>query len=117
MVTIPLDLLNLALAAGLPVLTALVTARLASGALKTLVLVLLTVISTALQGVFDDGGVLPVREFAIATTLQFLLSVGFHFGLLKPTGITGANGLVASAVPAGIGGNDPGGRRVAPPAE
>ena len=104
MVTLPLDILNLVLAAVLPVLTALVTARFASGAVKTLVLVVLTVVSTALQGVFDDGGVLPVREFIIATVLQFLMSVGFHFGLLKPTNVTGAGGLVATAVPAGVGG-------------
>ena len=104
MVTIPLDLLNLLLAAVLPVLTALVTARFASSALKTLVLIVLTVISTALQGVFADSGQLPVREFVIATTLQFLLSVGFHFGLLKPTGITGEAGAVALAVPVGLGG-------------
>lgn len=110
MVTLPLDILNLVLAAVLPVLTALVTARFASGAIKTLVLIVLTVIATALQGVFNDGGMLPVREFIIATTLQFLLSVGFHFGLLKPVNITGAGGAVASAVPQGIGGeaNRPG---------
>lgn len=105
MVTIPLDILNLVLAAILPVLTAVVTARFASGVLKTMVLVMLTVIAQALQGVFDDDGQLPVRAFIIATTLQFLLSVGFHFGLLKPTGVTGADGFVAGSLPQGIGGS------------
>lgn len=104
MVTIPLDVLNLVVAAVLPMIVALVTARFASGAIKTVTLVALTVISTALEGVFSAGGILPVREFIISTTLQFLLSVGFHFGLLKPAGITGESGAVALKVPVGIGG-------------
>ena len=103
MVTLPLDLLNLLLAAVLPMLTALITARFASSAVKSIVLVFLSVIAIALQGVFSDSGILHVREFIVATTLQFLLATGAHFGLLKPTGITGADGVVASSVPAGIG--------------
>lgn len=104
MVTIPLDILNLVLAAVLPILTALITARFANSAVKTLVLVFLTVISTALQQVFADGGDLEWRPFILTTVLQFLMSVGFHFGLLKPTGVTGETGVVAIAVPQGIGG-------------
>ncbi len=104
MVTVPLDVLNLVLAALLPVLTALITARFANSSVKTMVLVFLTVISTSLQQVFDDGGDLEWRPFILTTVLQFLMSVGFHFGLLKPTGVTGAHGLVASSVPQGIGG-------------
>ncbi len=110
MVVLPLDLLNLLLAAVLPVLTALITARWANSAVKTIVLVLLTVIAVALQGVFDDEGILHVREFIIQTSLQFLLAVGAHFGLLKPLSVTGAEGVVAQTVPQGIGGeaNRPG---------
>jgi hypothetical protein len=104
MVTLPLDVLNLVLAAVLPILTALVTARFANSAVKTLVLVFLTVISTALQQVFADDGELVWRPFLMTTCFQFLMSVGFHFGLLKPTGVTGAAGMVATSVPQGIGG-------------
>lgn len=104
MVTVPLDLLNLLLAAVLPIVTALVTARFAQSAVKTLVLVLLTVISTALQQVFDDGGSFEAREFIMTTTYQFIASVALHFGLLKPLAVTGERGIVASSVPAGIGG-------------
>jgi hypothetical protein len=103
MVTIPLDLLNLLLAAALPILTALVTARFASAAWKTVVLAALTVIATSLQQVFDDNGDLHARSFLMTTSLQFLMSVGFHFGLLKPIAVTGDHGLVAQSVPAGIG--------------
>ena len=101
---IPLDVLNMVLAVVLPMLTALVTARFASSQVKTVVLVALTVISTALQRVFDDGGSVNWKQFLMTTGLQFLMSVGFHFGLLKPTGVTGAGGVVASSVPQGVGG-------------
>ncbi len=104
MVTLPLDLLNLLLAAVLPMLTALITARFANSAVKTLVLVFLTVIAVALQGVFQDDGLLEVRPFIIQTSLQFLLAVGAHFGLLKPLSVPGAGGVVATSVPAGVGG-------------
>jgi hypothetical protein len=104
MVVLPLDLLNLLLAAVLPMATALVTARFANSSIKAIVLAALTVIATALQQVFDDGGSFEWRPFLVTTTLQFVLSVGLHFGLLKPTGVTGAGGAIASAVPVGVGG-------------
>ncbi len=103
-VTLPLDVLNLLLAAVLPMLTAVITARFANSSIKSLTLVLLTVISTALQTIFDDGGSFEVRPFLITTVMQFVLSVGLHFGLLKPISITGENGAIASSVPAGVGG-------------
>jgi hypothetical membrane protein len=103
-VHVPLDLLNLLLAVVLPMLTALITARFANSAVKTLVLVALSVIAVALQGVFGDDGILHVREFIYTTSLQFLLAVGAHFGLLKPLNVTGARGVVANTVPQGIGG-------------
>lgn len=105
-VTIPLDVLNLLLAAVLPLLTALVTARFASSALKSITLAALTVIATSLQSVFDSGGGFEIRDYLMTTTLQFLMSVGFHFGLLKPVALTGDHGVVAQKVPAGIGGPD-----------
>lgn len=103
MTTVPLDYLNLLLAVILPILTSLVTARFASSAVKTIVLVALTVISTALQQVFDHDGDLVWRTFLFTTAFQFLASVGFHFGLLKPTNVTGAGGVVATSVPQGVG--------------
>jgi hypothetical protein len=107
MVTLPLDVLNLVLAAVLPILTALVTSRFANSTVKSLVLVFLTVISTALQQVFADDGNLVMRTFLLTTCFQFIMSVGFHFGLLKPTGVTGAGGFVAATVPQGIGAPHP----------
>lgn len=104
MVTVPLDVLNLVLAAVLPVVTALITARFANSSIKTIVLVALTVLATSLQEVFADNGELFWRPFIMTTVLQFLMSVGFHFGLLKPGGITGASGVVAKSVPTGVGG-------------
>lgn len=103
-VTVPLDWLNLTLGAVLPIATALITARFAQSAVKTLVLILLTVISTALQSVLQNSGDLQWHQFLFTTVFQFLISVGLHFGLLKPINITGESGVVAQTVPAGIGG-------------
>lgn len=103
-ITVPLDVLNVVLAVILPMLTALVTARLASSAIKSVVLLGLTVLATALQALFDTGGTFEIDQFLITTTLQFIMAVGLHFGLLKPAALTGANGKVALSVPAGIGG-------------
>lgn len=104
MVVLPLDLLNLLLAAVLPMATALITARFANSSIKSIVLAALTVISTTLQEVFNDNGEFHWRAYLITTTFQFIVSVGLHFGLLKPTGVTGAHGAIASSVPAGVGG-------------
>lgn len=104
MTVIPLDYLNLVLAVVLPVITSLITARFANSTVKTLVLVLLTVISTALQQVFDDNGTIVWKHFLYTTVFQFLGSVGFHFGLLKPTNVTGTGGVISMKVPNGVGG-------------
>lgn len=103
-VLIPLDVLTVILAVILPMLTALVSARFANSSVKTLVLLALTIIATGLQTVFDDGGRFEAGDFVTNAAVQFLMAVGFHFGLLKPTGVTGANGKVAQSVPAGVGG-------------
>jgi hypothetical protein len=105
MVVLPLDLVNLLLAAVLPMVTALVTARFANSSVKALTLAVLTIITTALQQVFNDDGEFFWRAFLITAAVQFTVSVGLHFGLLKPTGVTGGTGAIAGAVPAGIGGS------------
>jgi hypothetical protein len=48
--------------------------------------------------------------------LTFIASVGTHYGLLKPTGVTGTNGAIQVRVPGGIGGSAvaPGAMPVAP---
>lgn len=103
-ITVPLDLLNLVLATLLPILTALVTARFANSAWKSITLLALTVLSTALQEVFNQGGTFDVSQFLYTTVFQFLMSVGLHFGLLKPAKVTGDEGLVSRSVPVGVGG-------------
>jgi small-conductance mechanosensitive channel len=71
----------------LPFLVALVTARLARAGLKAIVLAALA----AVAGFAND-----------ITT--FLIAVGMHFGLWRPTNLTGVNGTVQHKVPQGVGG-------------
>jgi hypothetical protein len=115
MVTIPFDWLNLVLGVVLPMLTALVTARFANAAVKSLVLALLSIIAVALQGILQNGDILHVKPFIYTVAFQFLVAVGAHFGLLKPISLTGTAGAIQTAAPAGIGGQSSMPGNVAPP--
>lgn len=91
----------------LPVITGLATNRLAHPGLKAAVLALLSAVAGLLNELYSVGGDTLAYDWsaglANAVTV-FLLAVGLHFGLLKPTGVTGANGGVQTAVPSGLGG-------------
>ncbi|QJY46638.1 hypothetical protein [Pseudonocardia broussonetiae] len=94
----------------LPILTGLVTARVAHPGLKAVVLAALSAVAGLLNELYSVAGDTTAYDWsaggANAVTV-FLLGVGLHYGLLKPTGITGSEGGVQRAVPAGIGGGHP----------
>jgi stage V sporulation protein SpoVS len=88
---------NAVLAFVLPALVALISRRLASPRVKALLLALLTIIAGILQEIIaNDGGF--EWKAAIGTMLvQFVGAVAIHTGLLKPTGITGKDGVLQRA--------------------
>lgn len=91
----------------LPFLVALVTARLASAGVKAVVLAALAAIAGLVNELYTASGVLADVDWSSAganAITTFLIAVGFHFGLWRPTGITGVNGSVQQAVPQGVGG-------------
>jgi hypothetical protein len=91
----------------LPFLVALVTARLAWAGVKAIVLAVLAAISGLLNELYTASGVLGDVDWSSAganAITTFLIATGFHFGLWKPTNLTGAGGTVQQAVPAGVGG-------------
>lgn len=100
--------LTLLLGVVLPMLVQLVTANVANGGLKAIVLAVLAAIAGLVQALFDVGGDFTVVDwntaFSAALT-TFLLAVGLHFGLLKPVGITGKDNVIGRIVPQGVGGN------------
>jgi hypothetical protein len=86
----------------LPWVTALVTAKEAHPGLKA---VFLLAISTA-TGFLTEYAGNPVYDWklgALGAVEAFVVAVLAHFGLWVPTGVTGANGGIARAVPSGIG--------------
>ena len=97
-------ILYIALGFVLPSLVALVTKRLASGQVKSVVLIALSVIGSVLTELVQTG----LDDFSWKTTLSravtlFYIAVGTHFGILKGA-VTGANGRLAQVVPErGIG--------------
>lgn len=97
-------ILYLALGFVLPSLVALVTKRLASGQVKSVTLIALSVIGSVLTELAQTG----LDDFNWKTTLSravalFYIAVGTHFGILKGA-VTGANGTLAQVAPErGIG--------------
>jgi uncharacterized membrane protein len=104
MVEVDVNWLNIAGSVVLPILTGLVTKRLASSGLKALVLVILSVISGLIQQLVLADGRFETEDFLTSAFVQFLMAVGIHYGLTKPLGVTGTNGVVQQSVPGGVGG-------------
>jgi hypothetical protein len=105
--TVTLSTVYVALAVGtvLPNLTALITARMATSAYKTLVLAVLAVAAGAGQQVLNAHGTFVPKTLALWAAGTFMVSVVTHYGLLKPLGVTGSSGTLARTLPGGLGGN------------
>lgn len=88
--------------AGLPALVAVLAHAKAPKAVKALVLLIL---STA-AGIVVPALSLPHISWTsvgLSVLTAEVTAVASHYGLLKPAGITGSSGLIATKVPTGIG--------------
>jgi hypothetical protein len=95
----------LILASLLSMATAFVTSRFASGHVKALTLLALSIVTSAVAGWQENGATFVVGDVAWTALGLFLTGVLLHFGLLKPVGVTGSDGVIARAVPGGVGGD------------
>ena len=95
-------LLTLAVGTFLSWLTALVTARHAPPGVKAVVLLALSAVAGFLVALQQDQH--DWRTLALGAVEAFTVAVLSHFGLWRPTGLTGADGAIARKVPAGIDG-------------
>lgn len=103
---ITLDWLTVLTGTGLPMLVALVSARVASGGVKATILAALSAVAgflLDLQNVGGDFAAMSLSASASAAVTVFLIGVGAHFGLLKPLAVTGANGGIQTSVQGGVG--------------
>ena len=90
----------------LPILTGLVTAKVASPGVKAVVLLILAAVSGFLVQWLDALNTSTGFDFSQAVFTAgagFITAVALHFGLLKPASITGSTGAVNRLVPGGIG--------------
>lgn len=106
-VTIDPYYLSLLVAVVLPALVALVTKRFASGAVKSLVLLFLTIVLGFVTELQNNGGGPFDLEIAIRNTVvAFVIAVAVHYGLLQPLQITGKDGAIQKATGnVGVGSN------------
>lgn len=106
MVTVYAQWWTLLLGTILPAVVALVRARWGSSRLGALLLVALSVVTAvAAEIVVDSVGDATFSWVDVGErfVLLFVVAVVAHFGLLKPTGITGSDGVIERKVPGGIG--------------
>jgi hypothetical protein len=87
----------------LPVLIALVTAKGGNSAWSAVLLAVFSaataVITAAIQGA--DTGV-DLNSLVLLGLTTFTVAVSAHFGFWKPTGVTGDDGKVRTAIPGGM---------------
>lgn len=91
----------------LPILVAVLTSRVADGAVKAFVLLLLSAVSGYLVSwlsALDNGLAFDFSQASFTAVLGFVVAVAAHFGVWKPGGVTGSGGAVQGAMPGGIGG-------------
>lgn len=113
---IDLDWITLVSGVLLPMLVALVTAQLASPGLKAVVLAVLSAVSGVLNELVAVNGDFAAIDWKLSAgnaLTVFLIGVGLHVGILKPTGVTGTDGSIASRVTSGIGATGSVGRHAA----
>jgi hypothetical protein len=73
----------------LPVLVGLVTTRVTSAGIKAVLLLLLTAANGFLVELGNAGPGYNVANGVFYAAVSFVTAVAMHFGLLKPTGISG----------------------------
>lgn len=99
--------INVAVNTLLPIVVALITARIADGAVKALVLLALSAVSgflTSALAAVELGVPFAWDQAAFTVLLGYVVAVASHFGLWKPAAVTGSGGAVQARVPGGIGG-------------
>jgi len=95
--------LNLVLSVVIPGLVALVTKRVAPSWVKSVMLILLVAIASVIQTIVQAGGEFDVKTTLLNFVITFVMAVAAHFGFLKPTMVTGSEGVIQKAVPGGVG--------------
>lgn len=81
----------------IPVLVALVTKAHASPGVKAVITALLSAVAGAASLAIAGEGKIDVAHVAVSIGVAWFTAITTHFGLLKPVGVTGAEGAVAQS--------------------
>lgn len=88
----------------LPIVVALVTKASAPEALKAGVLAFLALVTALVAPAVQNGASITLDgAFLGRFVVALVIAIAAHYGLGKPLGITGSQGVVAQKVPGGIG--------------
>lgn len=93
-------------AVGIPILVDLVTKKLASARLKAMVLIVLSALNGFLTEYVHSVNTnvdFHVDSAAMTAIMSIVVSAAMFFSVWKPTGISGADGVVQKLTPAGLG--------------
>lgn len=82
----------------LPILVGLVTRSATKSGLKAILLALLAAATAVIQEAASSGSFI-FKAALLKFALLFLTAVGVHFGLLKPTQVTGPAGVTSKVNP------------------
>lgn len=92
-------MVNLIIAAIIPILTGLFTKANWSKGTKGLLTLVLTAVQTLIvQNVTPDGGAFLSKEVLLAFALSFVISIATYYGAYKPFGITSSPTMVRTSV-------------------
>jgi hypothetical protein len=95
-ITVDVALWGLVIGTILPMIVGLITKSTTNSRVKAVVLLFLAAVISVGQEILEAGS-FEVKETLLKFALLFLASVGAHFGLLKPAGVTGAGSVTAEA--------------------
>lgn len=87
----------------IPMLTAVVAKRYTSSKFKDAVTIALSVVSGVLTPYVLTGGSFDFWTTVVAALFTYTTAVGVHYRILKPKGVTGTDGVIAQALPGGVG--------------
>lgn len=93
-VTLDAYWLTMIISVFLPMLVALITKQAASGTVKALTLLFLSAVTGTVTSWQATNGVFDLKDAIVATIMSFVIAVGLHYGLLSPSGVTGARGKI-----------------------
>lgn len=92
-IVVDVSVLTMVIAPIIPIVVGLVTKAVASQSVKAIMLLALSAVTGVVDQAIANNGILT-KETIISSIMVFVIAVATHYGLLKPTGVTGTDGII-----------------------